>query len=118
VLSHSMPPSTCQERCVWSSRLLLKISSSSETTTLQPVQKKPDTKSDWTVKTETGYPKRKKPPRLWQQRHGERERERELWKILKTNLYCSLCQKNSSDAGCGTWQIEVQKKTSRASEHT
>ncbi len=47
-----------------------------------------------------------------------RERKRELRKILKTNLYCSLCQKNSNDARCGTWQIEVQKKTPRASEHT
>jgi hypothetical protein len=84
------------------------------------VQKKPDTKSDWTVKTETGFPKRTKQKNLlgYGGSDTERERERELWKILKTNLYCSLCQKNSSDARCGTWQIEVQKKTPRASEHT
>jgi hypothetical protein len=41
------------------------------------VQKKPDTKSDWTVKTETGFQKRKKQKNLLGYGGSDTEREKE-----------------------------------------
>jgi hypothetical protein len=72
------------------------------------VQKKPDTKSDWTVKTETGFPKRKKQKNLLgyggsdTERGREREREN-CGKFLRQTCIVLYAKKTPAmpDAGHG-----------------
>jgi hypothetical protein len=73
------------------------------------VQKKPDTKSDWTAKTETGFPKRKSKKTssamaAATRREREREREREnCGKILRQTCIVLYAKKTPAmpDAGHG-----------------
>jgi hypothetical protein len=71
------------------------------------VQKKPDTKSDWTVKTETGFPKREKKKKNLlgyggSDTEGGREREN-CGKFLRQTCIALYAKKTPAmpDAGHG-----------------